>query len=93
MRVPESKVSEIKSWLKPKPADDHSQKIELHSIQIQTQLDIPYPLEISWGRFLLSGSGLHGRRYRLKSISHTQRLQYFCITGKFVVNEECWYRH
>ena len=45
MRVPESRVSEIKSWLKPKPADDHSQKIELHSIQIQTQLDIPYPLE------------------------------------------------
>ena len=30
MRVPESKVSEIKSWLKPKPADDRSQKIELH---------------------------------------------------------------
>jgi DNA polymerase V len=45
MRVPESKVSEIKSWLKPKPADDRSQKIELHSIQIQTQLDIPYPME------------------------------------------------
>jgi len=45
MRVPESKVSEIKSWLKPKPADDRSQKIELHSIQIQTQLDIPYPAQ------------------------------------------------
>jgi DNA polymerase V len=45
MRVPESKVLQIKSWLKPKPADDRSQKIELHPIQIQTQLDIPYPLE------------------------------------------------
>ncbi|MEJ2899002.1 translesion error-prone DNA polymerase V autoproteolytic subunit [Acinetobacter sp. NS-4] len=45
MRVPESKILQIKSWLKPKPADDRSQKIELHPIQIQTQLDIPYPLE------------------------------------------------
>ena len=45
MRVPESKVQEIKSWLKPKPADDRIQNIELHPIQIQTQLDIPYPLE------------------------------------------------
>jgi DNA polymerase V len=45
MRVPESKVLEIKSWLKPQPADDRSQKIELHPIQIQTRLDIPYPLE------------------------------------------------
>ena len=45
MRVPESKVLQIKSWLKPKPADDRSQRIELHPIQIQTQLDIPYPLE------------------------------------------------
>lgn len=45
MRIPESKVLQIKSWLKPKPADDCSQRIELHPIQIQTQLDIPYPLE------------------------------------------------
>ncbi|OTG68012.1 DNA polymerase V [Acinetobacter sp. ANC 4470] len=43
MRVPESKVLEIKAWLKPKPADDLSQKIELQAIQNRTSLAIPYP--------------------------------------------------
>lgn len=45
MRVPESKVLEIKAWLQPKPEDDRIKNIELHPIQIRTQLDIPYPLE------------------------------------------------
>ena len=43
MRVPESKVLEIKAWLKPKPEDDLSQKIELQAIRNQTALNIPYP--------------------------------------------------
>ena len=43
MRVPESKVLEIKAWLKPKPEDDLSQKIELQSIRNRTALNIPYP--------------------------------------------------
>ncbi len=43
MRVPESKVLEIKAWLKPKPEDDLSQKIELQAIQNRTALAIPYP--------------------------------------------------
>ncbi|CAB1221446.1 LexA family protein [Acinetobacter bouvetii] len=45
MRVPESKVLELKAWLKPRPEDDRRVDVELHPIQIQTQLDIPYPLE------------------------------------------------
>lgn len=45
MRVPESKVLEIKAWLQPKPEDDRIKNIELQPIQIRTQLDIPYPLE------------------------------------------------
>ncbi|WP_425919106.1 LexA family protein [Acinetobacter sp. TSRC1-2] len=45
MRVPESKVLEIKAWLQPKPEDDRISNIELHPIQIRTKLDIPYPLE------------------------------------------------
>lgn len=45
MRVPESKVIEIKEWLKPKPEDDRIQHIDLKPIQIQTHLRIPYPLE------------------------------------------------
>lgn len=45
MRVPESKVLEIKAWLQPKPEDDRIKNIELHPIQIRTQLDIPYPME------------------------------------------------
>lgn len=45
MRVPESKVIEIKEWLKPKPVDDTIQHLKLHPIQIRTQLNIPYPLE------------------------------------------------
>ena len=43
MRVPESKVLEIKAWLKPKPEDDLSQKIELQAIRNRTALAIPYP--------------------------------------------------
>ena len=43
MRVPESKVLEIKALLKPKPEDDLSQKIELQAIRNQTALNIPYP--------------------------------------------------
>ena len=43
MRVPESKVLEIKAWLKPKPEDDLSQKIELQAIRNRTALNIPYP--------------------------------------------------
>lgn len=45
MRVPESKVIEIKAWLKPKPADDRFPHIELQPIHFKTQLSIPYPLE------------------------------------------------
>lgn len=45
MRVPASKVLEIKAWLQPKPEDDRIKNIELQPIQIRTQLDIPYPLE------------------------------------------------
>ena len=45
MRVPASKVIEIKAWLKPKPEDDRSSQIELHPIHFKTQLNIPYPLE------------------------------------------------
>ena len=43
MRVPESKVLEIKAWLKPKPEDDLSQKVELQAIRNRTALNIPYP--------------------------------------------------
>ncbi|OAL79137.1 DNA polymerase V [Acinetobacter sp. SFB] len=45
IRVPESKVAEIKAWLLPKPEDDRIKNIELHPIQIRTQIDIAYPLE------------------------------------------------
>lgn len=45
MRVPESKVIEIKEWLKPQPNDDFIQNIELTPIQIRTEVSIPYPLE------------------------------------------------
>ncbi len=45
MRVPESKVLEIKAWLTPKPEDDRIKNIALQPIQIQTPLNIPYPLE------------------------------------------------
>lgn len=45
MRVPESKVIAIKSWLKPRPQDDLNADIELTPIQFRTHLEIPYPLE------------------------------------------------
>lgn len=37
------KVLEIKAWLKPKPEDDLSQKVELQAIRNRTALNIPYP--------------------------------------------------
>lgn len=45
MRVPESKVIEIKQWLKPRPTDDLSPNITLNPIQFTTHMRIPYPLE------------------------------------------------
>src|SRR5690606_41801818 len=45
MRVPESKVLEIKAWLQPKPEADRIKNLELHPIQIRTQLEIPYRLD------------------------------------------------
>lgn len=45
MRVPESKVIEIKAWLKSKPADDIIQDIELIPIEFKTKISLPCPLE------------------------------------------------
>lgn len=45
MRVPESKVVEIKAWLKPILKDDRSKNIELQPIEARTHLQIAYPLE------------------------------------------------
>lgn len=45
MRVPESKVIQIKAWLKPQPADDVIQDIELIPIEFRTQMSLPCPLE------------------------------------------------
>jgi DNA polymerase V len=45
MRVPESKVIQIKEWLKPRPQDDLNAEIELKPIQFRTQFKIPSPIE------------------------------------------------
>lgn len=45
IRVPQSKVIEIKAWLKPKPADDIIQNIELIPINFTTKMSLPCPLE------------------------------------------------
>lgn len=45
MRVPESKVIQIKEWLKPRPQDDLSTDVELKPIQFRTQFKIPSPIE------------------------------------------------
>lgn len=45
MRVPESKVIQIKEWLKVRPKDDCSTEIDLKPIQFRTHLDLPCPIE------------------------------------------------
>lgn len=45
MRVPQSKVIEIKAWLKPQPEDDVIHDIELIPIEFKTQISLPCPLE------------------------------------------------
>ncbi|SEL41709.1 LexA family protein [Acinetobacter sp. DSM 11652] len=45
MRVPESKVIQIKEWLKIRPEDDFNQQIEISPIQFRTRLKIAYPIE------------------------------------------------
>ena len=45
MRVPESKVIQIKEWLKTRPQDDFNAQIDLQPIQFRTHFKIPYPIE------------------------------------------------
>ena len=47
MRVPESKVMAIKTWLQPIPQDDriHAKDLALKTIAVRTHVEIPYPLE------------------------------------------------
>lgn len=45
MRVPQSKVIEIKAWLKPKPTDELIQDIEFTPIKFKSKISLPCPLE------------------------------------------------
>ena len=45
IRVPESKVIEIKAWLKSRPKDDLTPNIEAFPVKIGSRVEIPAPLE------------------------------------------------